>query len=635
MIRFDLRLIFGMIFFFALFYWLLIMPSTKENSDENLGHLQNQHIYYKQSSYDNLDSAIQNENEVDNVKEFQKLQKKYNELNSHHSKETDNLNNENSLLKAAMQKSRKEILELSEQIERLKDSIKQKDIHFDATLELDKRIYEISEQNDKLRKVNLMKNKDEELIKPFDGLKLVHFDLKGAPPKIDYLIRMMKFSKELGANGFLIEYEDMFPYSNDLAYLARPNCYSKTDIELIVKTAQKEKLIIIPLVQTFGHLEFALKHEKLQHLRENKLIANSVCPLNNDTYVFLKNMIYQIHSAHPHSKWIHLGGDEVWNIKTCDRCIKSPLSTDELFTDHMMKLFKYTKSFKTLNNEMVEPVIWDDMLRNWSVEKLKIIAEHVSPMVWAYEAELKDYRKFPEDMWEKYIKSFPFIWIASSFKGALKAWSDFVPIKQHLENHLSWLRITSKMQSTSMKILGIALTGWSRYDHYGPLCELLPAGIPSLALSLAVLNNGKFDVELHKTVSKKLGFNETFKIKIDRFNTYKPEIASYDGGDCYYLVGLLENSLGWKALAEAREIGWTRPFQSRLKHVSYFHLNFTRNALNISKNSILEVQSKAREVLNKYFDLETVNEWLVDKVEYQIKRIDSSIKKVSRILDSF
>ena len=555
-------------------------------------------------------------------------------LNNQHLKERETLKNENSDLKVAMKKYEEELGLLSMQIEKLKRSVTEKEKQLDAASELDKRINDISIESDKLHKENLKLKQKEEPVRSFEGLKLVHFDLKGAPPKIDYLIKMIKFSKELGANGFLIEYEDMFPWSNDLSFLARTNSYTKEDIKLIVDTALKEKLTIIPLVQTFGHLEFALKHKALSHLRENKVITNSVCPLNNDTYLFLKNLIDQIHSAHPNSKWIHLGGDEVWNIKTCDRCINSPLSTAEIFTHHMMKLFKYCKNLKTAKNKIVEPVIWDDMLRNWPVEKLKIIAEYASPMVWAYEAELEGYRKFPEDMWERYAKSFSFIWIASSFKGALKAWSDFVPIKQHLENHLSWLKLTSKIKSTGMKIVGIALTGWSRFDHYGPLCELLPAGIPSLALSLAVLQQGRYDTNLHEIISHKLGFNETFKIRIDRFNTYKPEMANYYGGDYYYLVGLLENGLGWKALAEAREIGWTRPFQSQLKHTSFFHLNFTRNALNISKTNILQVQNKARELLSKYYDVDTVDEWLADKVDYQIKLIDKSLKKVSHILEN-
>lgn len=40
-------------------------------------------------------------------------------------------------------------------------------------------------------------------------LRLVHFDLKGAPPKLDYIKRTLRTIKEAGGNGILLEYEDV------------------------------------------------------------------------------------------------------------------------------------------------------------------------------------------------------------------------------------------------------------------------------------------------------------------------------------------------------------------------------------------------------------------------------------------
>ena len=92
--------------------------------------------------------------------------------------------------------------------------------------------------------------------------KIVHFDLKGSPPKLDYLLYVMKLSKTYGADGFLIEYEDMFPWDGELKVLRSKNAYSVDDIKTIIDVAKKLSMFVIPLVQTFGHMEFVLKHEE-------------------------------------------------------------------------------------------------------------------------------------------------------------------------------------------------------------------------------------------------------------------------------------------------------------------------------------------------------------------------------------
>lgn len=79
------------------------------------------------------------------------------------------------------------------------------------------------------------------------GKKLVHLDLKGAPPRIDYLhkvialltylflicmlnarglsdmtvpsLQLIGLFSGLGADGILVEYEDMFPYEGELKVL--------------------------------------------------------------------------------------------------------------------------------------------------------------------------------------------------------------------------------------------------------------------------------------------------------------------------------------------------------------------------------------------------------------------------------
>jgi hexosaminidase len=104
---------------------------------------------------------------------------------------------------------------------------------------------------------------------PFKGYRIVHLDLKGAPPRISYFEEFFPLIHNLGATGILMEYEDMFPFSGpQLQDLPAYNAYSKSDIRHILQLAADNELEVIPLIQTFGHLEFLLKLQKYTELRE-------------------------------------------------------------------------------------------------------------------------------------------------------------------------------------------------------------------------------------------------------------------------------------------------------------------------------------------------------------------------------
>lgn len=76
---------------------------------------------------------------------------------------------------------------------------------------------------------------------------------------------MFPIISSFGATGLLVEYEDMFPYHGKVAHLRAPHAYTPEDIAHLHTIAANNNLIIIPLVQTFGHFEvgFELQISKL------------------------------------------------------------------------------------------------------------------------------------------------------------------------------------------------------------------------------------------------------------------------------------------------------------------------------------------------------------------------------------
>lgn len=92
----------------------------------------------------------------------------------------------------------------------------------------------------------------------------------------------------------LIEYEDMFPYSGKLAEVRAPNAYTPEDIKTINNLAAKHNINIIPLVQTFGHMEFVLKLPQYNYLRENTLQLDSICPSDPHSLDLIDELVSQV-----------------------------------------------------------------------------------------------------------------------------------------------------------------------------------------------------------------------------------------------------------------------------------------------------------------------------------------------------
>jgi hypothetical protein len=130
----------------------------------------------------------------------------------------------------------------------------------------------------------------ESLLKKLE--RVVHIDLKGAPPKPDYFKSFIPFLKENGATGILLEYEDTFPFEGKLAEAKNGRAYTLEDVNMIKKLAKDNNLYIIPLVQTYGHLEWLLKVKTFAHLRDAPQFPQVISPCLNESYTVLYGNLF-------------------------------------------------------------------------------------------------------------------------------------------------------------------------------------------------------------------------------------------------------------------------------------------------------------------------------------------------------
>ncbi|KAJ7404411.1 Hexosaminidase D [Willisornis vidua] len=453
--------------------------------------------------------------------------------------------------------------------------------------------------------------------------RLVHLDLKGAPPRVAYLGQVLPLCRAMGATGLLLEYEDTFPYAGPLEPLRAPHAYSPLELQAMLCLARAQGLDVVPLVQTFGHMEFVLKHKQFAHLREVPALPNALNPHKEESLALVRAMVDQVMALHKDVEWFHIGCDEVYHLgegEESKQWLQQPGNTlEKLFLAHI----KAVASYVTSSYPRVTPIVWDDMLRGMSEETLAEsgVPQLVQPMIWDYTADLDVEGKV--QLIEKYRRcGFPRVWFASAFKGATGVNQSLTLIGHHLKNHLQWLKVASR---TPVDVLeGIALTGWQRYDHFSVLCELLPVAIPSLAVCLQALKNGGYSEEVKEHVEKLLGMSN---LEIDSFMS--TSLGTFPGSNILSLVTevsfYLKSSVDELLERNRYVTGWFSPYHRRRKiiHPIMVH-HFQPDAVSrLSKwNAVVQDLQAAME---QVFHPCTVEEWMEENVQPSLQQLQQVV----------
>ncbi|NXC46867.1 HEXDC Hexosaminidase, partial [Penelope pileata] len=436
-------------------------------------------------------------------------------------------------------------------------------------------------------------------------MRLVHLDLKGAAPRVTYLEQLFPLLSQLGASGVLIEYEDMFPFKGELEVLKSPYAYSEEDIEWIQQLAELHRLEVVPLVQTFGHVEFILKHPQYQHLREVERFPNSFNPHVPGTLALLRSILSQVMEKHRRSSWIHIGADEVFHLgegtDSRNWMSRNKGDTGTMYLNHIKEVL----GFVSAQHWGLRALMWDDMLRKISVGALR--GEGWGRQRW--------HRLGGGVRVSRYAESgFEAVWFASAFKGTTGAAQSWPPLGHHLQNQLSWLRVRRAMPGFApLRLQGMVLTGWQRYDHYSVLCELLPVGIPSLAICLQTLVNGGFTEEARRKVLEVLGFQS---VQLER-STCEGR-GAFPGAEIYHMVeqvnGRLKESIA-KALEEESAIkGWFSPYHRKHQFGNPRNMeSFGSKVLKLHEDWESFVRDLHARLESIYFP-DTVEEWMEENI---------------------
>ncbi|CAF2966100.1 unnamed protein product [Rotaria sp. Silwood2] len=444
--------------------------------------------------------------------------------------------------------------------------------------------------------------------------KYIHLDLKGAPPKLDkFYESFFNFLKSLqmGVKGVLIEYEDILPLEGIFADVGHQAGYTKSDIKLIEKAAKENEIEIIPLIQTFGHLEWILKLDKFKSYRDHPNLPLVISPCLNATYVLLQDLLQQTLDMHPNSNKIHIGCDEVMLYNVHDQCYKKQMNKSERYIDHIQRIVNIVHQIRP----GIRVLIWDDILRHDEFTKndklLSQLKGLVEPVSWNYVPTFHDYYK-TLSAWKIYPKLFNSIWAASAFKGGVDRFSMITNTTHHVLNNRQWLHFMQSPTFEEKYFSAIILTGWSRFDHFMPLCDILPTAYPSLLYSLHILNTDQFlaDNPFYdcETLMKSIG-------KYSQLCKLLPSISIFSSiSSLFTIVSKIQNLL--KLLYD------TSPEYNR-KHsfVRRYELDSQLTELKGFQNDLLSSKERLNHDLSSLYSKDIIDEWFnlyVIPIENQI-----------------
>jgi hypothetical protein len=216
---------------------------------------------------------------------------------------------------------------------------------------------------------------------PDMAVRGVHMDLKGCTPTVDYMKRLIPQLAEYKINTLLMEYENAVQLDSTPG-VAKPSAWSKSDVEEMADLARRHFIDLMPLVQSLGHVEYILEHDRYKHLRESAEDVSQYCPSNPKTFPFWAKQADEVLELFPQTKYFHVGADETRLLGHCPKCKKSLGGNRdelELYLDHMMKVWRHVLA------QDRTPIFWDDMIaRSFSPSRIRRIPKDVAVMYWLY-----------------------------------------------------------------------------------------------------------------------------------------------------------------------------------------------------------------------------------------------------------
>jgi len=293
-------------------------------------------------------------------------------------------------------------------------------------------------------------------------IKAFHLDLRIQVMKLTALKKLAYQLHGQGINALIMEWEGAYPYEKETV-ISNQYAYKRSEIKEFIRYCHTLNMEVIPLQQTFGHVEYILKHYKYAKLREDQKDLSQVCPVELDSCrTLFTALLKDIEETHD-SPYIHIGGDETFLLGHCEKCQRkvAQVGLSGLYFDYIKMICDIVVGMGK------KPVVWADIALHYP-DKIHLLPKETVFVDWNYGWDLSYFGDHTQLLNSGYE-----IWGAPALRSEpdnfyLTKW------KNHFDNIKNFIPETRKLNYK-----GIVMTSWSTSGAY---CTVFDSNDDPLAL---------------------------------------------------------------------------------------------------------------------------------------------------------
>lgn len=285
-------------------------------------------------------------------------------------------------------------------------------------------------------------------------IRAFHIDMRIQVMKLGALKKLAYQLHQQGINALIMEWEGAYPYKDE-TIISNQYAYKRSEITEFIRYCHSLHMDVIPLQQTFGHVEYILKHYKYANLREDKKDFSQVCPTELDSCrVLFTKLLKDMAETHG-SPYIHIGGDETFLLGHCEKCQRkvAKVGLSGLYFDYIKMICDIVVSLGK------KPVLWADIALHYP-EKIKLLPKQTVFVDWNYGWDLSYFGDHTQLLNSGYE-----IWGAP----ALRSEPDNFYITQW-EKHFQNIRDFIP-QMRKLNYQGAVMTSWSTSGAYSTVFD--------------------------------------------------------------------------------------------------------------------------------------------------------------------